>query len=425
MITYPKYKSTDIPWLPSIPASWNLVKAKFLFNERVQKGYADEPLLAATQSHGVIPKSMYENTTVTAQKDFHLLKLVETGDFVISLRSFQGGIEYAYYRGIISPAYTIFFPKDDKQINNQFFKYFFKSEPFIHSLTLFVTGIREGQNIDYNEFKNSLLPLPSYNEQTAIANYLDSQFEQINLFISKKQKLIELLKEQKQAIINNAVTKGIDKNVKLKPSGFDWMGNIPSHWNVDKLSRLCIRIGDGLHGTPEYLDKSGIYFINGNNLVNGEIKIFDSTREIEEKSYTYFKNDIKVGAVLMSINGTIGNLAFYNGEQILLGKSAAYFECRDLLLNSFLFYCLQSAELLNHFLSTTENTTIKNLSLSTLRNSWIGLPSLQEQQLIVQYIKTETIKSDTAIKNIEVEIDLINQYKQSLIAEVVIGRIKV
>src|SRR5690606_29258925 len=115
--------------------------------ERVQKGFPSEPLLAATQNKGVVRKDDYGARTVTATKDLHLLKLVETGDFVISLRSFQGGIELAHCRGIISPAYTILEPRPGTQ--RAYFKSFFKSSSFIDGLTLFVTGIREGQNIDY------------------------------------------------------------------------------------------------------------------------------------------------------------------------------------------------------------------------------------------------------------------------------------
>ncbi|CEO89556.1 hypothetical protein [Syntrophaceticus schinkii] len=110
---YEEYKEVDLPWLERIPSHWGQRKVKYLFDERVEKGYPDETLLAATQNKGVVPKHMYENRTVVAQKDLHLLKLVKKGDFVISLRSFQGGIEYAYYQGIISPAYTIMIPKSE------------------------------------------------------------------------------------------------------------------------------------------------------------------------------------------------------------------------------------------------------------------------------------------------------------------------
>jgi len=406
---YQLYKSTNIPWLPSIPASWYLVKAKFLFNERVQKGYADEPLLAATQTHGVIPKSMYENTTVTAQKDFHLLKLVETGDFVISLRSFQGGIEYAYYRGIISPAYTIFFPKDDEQINNKFFKYFFKSEPFINSLTLFVTGIREGQNIDYNEFKNSLLPLPSYEEQTTIANYLDTQTEKIDLFIFKKQKLIELLKEQKQVVISDAVKNDNAKwkNIKLKFIARVKTGRTPSieKSSVDFFENGTINwFTPGDFGNNLYLEKS-------------ERKIIQEAIDLNEVEI-YKPNSL----FLIGIGGTLGKIA------LAKDKASANQQINVITFNSSIFpdfallYFITIKEML---LKTSEYTTLPILNQTKTKNIFIPLPQLDEQKQIVNYIKCETKRIEEIISRIENEIEIIKVYKQSLIAEVVMGKIKI
>ena len=143
---YGAYKDSGLAWLGQVPEHWGQRRMKFLFKERSQKGFPDEPLLAATQIKGVVRKEDYGTRTVTAMKDFHLLKLVETGDFVISLRSFEGGIEVAHCRGIISPAYTVLTPTHDA--SQAYYGRFFKSPDFIRSLTLFVTGIREGQNID-------------------------------------------------------------------------------------------------------------------------------------------------------------------------------------------------------------------------------------------------------------------------------------
>ena len=130
---YAEYRESGLPWLGVFPAHWSLRRTKVLFQERVQKGFPDEPLLAATQSKGVVKKQDYESRTVTAQKDLHLLKLVSVGDYVISLRSFQGGIELAHSRGIISPAYSVLRPR--LTATTRYFAHFFKSRPFIGSLS--------------------------------------------------------------------------------------------------------------------------------------------------------------------------------------------------------------------------------------------------------------------------------------------------
>ena len=153
---YPDYRVTSEPWLSDVPAHWDLLKTKHLFLEISEKGHPEEQLLAATQTKGVVPKDHYENRTVLALKDLHLLKLVEVGDFVISLRSFQGGIERARFRGIISPAYTVLRPSHRFDVT--YLSYLLKSRPYIDNLSLYVTGIRQGQNIDYERLRRSYLP---------------------------------------------------------------------------------------------------------------------------------------------------------------------------------------------------------------------------------------------------------------------------
>ena len=227
---YSAYKSSGIDWLGDVPEDWDVRRTKTLLRERSEKGRPSEALLAATQTKGVVRKEQYENRTVLALKDLHLLKLVKIGDFVISLRSFQGGIEYAREQGIISPAYTILYPVDSSL--HDYLALLFKSKPYLENLTLHVTGIRQGQNIDYSELSRSYLPLPPLPEQAAIVRYLDYVDRRIRRYVSAKRKLIGLLEEEKQAIVNRAVTRGLDPNVRLKPSGVEWLGDVPGHWEV-------------------------------------------------------------------------------------------------------------------------------------------------------------------------------------------------
>lgn len=187
-----------------IPAHWDSVKMKYCFIQRSEKGFPDEPVLCATQSRGVIPQSLYENRVVVVNKGFEGLKLVKVGDFVISLRSFQGGIEYAYYQGIISAAYTILTPKDERC--SSYFKYLFKSHPFIQLLQTCVTGIREGQNINYGMLGNNFIPIPPIEEQQEIVSYIESKTYKIDKMIESLTAEIERLSEYKQRLISDVVT---------------------------------------------------------------------------------------------------------------------------------------------------------------------------------------------------------------------------
>lgn len=199
-----KMKDSGIPWIGEIPEHWTTRKIKFLFKERSEKGYPNEPVLCATQKYGVIPQSMYENRVVVVNKGLEGLKLVKEGDFVISLRSFQGGIEYAHYQGIISAAYTVLSPSNE--VNPNYIKYLFKSHPFIELLKTCVTGIREGQNINFDLLRKSSIMLPPLSEQQAIVSYIDEKLQKIDQYMADLQREIDYLKEFKQRLISDAVT---------------------------------------------------------------------------------------------------------------------------------------------------------------------------------------------------------------------------
>ena len=197
-------KATNIPWLPEIPEHWEMRKMKYIFDERSEKNHPDEPMLSATQSEGVILQSKYQGRVVVVNTGFDGLKLVKVGDFVIHLRSFQGGIEYAYDQGIISSAYTILNPKYPEL--SAYYKKLFKSSAFIDLLKICVTGIREGQNINYSKLKQFYIPLPPLPEQRAIVTYLDDKCGKIDLLVEKLKAEIDAIKEYKQRLISDVVT---------------------------------------------------------------------------------------------------------------------------------------------------------------------------------------------------------------------------
>jgi len=208
-------KDNGIAWIGEIPEHWDTIKMKYLFSERSEKGFPDEPILCSTQKYGVIPQSMYENRVVVVNKGLEGLKLVEHGDFVISLRSFQGGIEYAHYRGIISAAYTILKLVMADKLNEDYVRFLFKSIPFIGLLQICVTGIREGQNINYSILRKSEIPVPPLDEQQQIVEYIQQKTVQIDTYISDVKRLIDSLKEYRHRLICDAVTGRINVQPKF------------------------------------------------------------------------------------------------------------------------------------------------------------------------------------------------------------------
>ena len=198
-------KDSGIPWIGMVPEHWKLTRIKFLFNEISEKEHPEEPCLCSTQKYGVIPQSMYENRVVVVNKGLENLKFVRKGNFVISLRSFQGGIEIAYYQGIISAAYTIL-SLGNKNISSNYIKYLFKSSPFIQLLQTCVTGIREGQNINYELLRRQFIPIPTLSQQNEIVAYIDRKVAQIDKMKAAELAQIDKLKEYKQRLISDVVT---------------------------------------------------------------------------------------------------------------------------------------------------------------------------------------------------------------------------
>lgn len=425
---YDGYKGTDQLWLNSVPKHWDMIKTKYLFSERSSKGFPDEPLLVASQNMGVVPKGVYGNRTVEATKDLHLLKLVKVGDFVISLRSFQGGIEYAYYQGIISPAYTVMIPKSF--ITANYFRHLGKSKTFIELLQMCVTGIREGQNVDYNKLKNYHLPVPPQEEQDQITKYLDWQTSKINTLIKAKKKQIELLKEQKQAVINKAVTKGLDDTVPMKESSIEWLGRVPEHWEVNRLKKFC-KINASISNLAKaYSDNDELVFLPMENVtVDGKIDCSQKRpfKDVKSGYSSFAKNDVVIAKITPCFEN--GKGACLDELETEIGYGTTEF-ITIRAYNSMLPRYLYLVTMTQHFrLNGEEQMTgsagQKRVPTDFVANFIQGIPPIEEQRVIVTYLKEKTALIDKAIAVIKKEIELVSEYKTSLISSVVTGKVDV
>ena len=413
MKTYTRYKDSGISWIGKIPEHWDKRKFLYLFKERSEKKHPDEVMLCATQSRGVIPQSMYENRVVVVNTGFEGLKLVKKGDFVISLRSFQGGIEYAYYQGIISAAYTILYISSDC-LSSDYIRILFKSSPFIGLLKLCVTGIREGQNINNDLLRKQFLPIPPIEEQKAIAVYLDNKTEQINHLVVAKQKQIELLKEYKQSLIANAVTKGINPKAKMKDSGISWIGKVPEHWEIDKLGHRFIQRKEKVSDKdfePLSVSKMGVTpqlesackSDDGDNrklVRKGDFVV--NSRSDRKGSCGFSELDGSVSLINIVVTPRCDNGWYYHH----LFRSNNYIEE---------FYRMGRGIVAD--LWTTR--------WSEMRTIMIPVPPVDEQKQIVAYINERVSSIDSQISSIEKQIANLNEYKQSLISDVVTGKVKV
>lgn len=410
MKRYEKYKPTGIQWLPEIPEYWEAVKIKYCFNQRSEKGFPNEPILCATQSRGVIPQTLYENRVVVVNKGFEGLKLVKVGDFVISLRSFQGGIEYAYYQGIISSAYTILSPQ--KESSSPYFKYLFKSHPFIQLLQTCVTGIREGQNINYSVLGNSFIPIPPIPEQNKIVAYLDKRITLIDNCKCQRERELQTLNELKQAEIASVVTRGLNPDVPMKDSGIPWIGQIPDHWELRRFKTVCSLIREP--------SKNGDKKIALENIETNTGRLIATDSVFDGEGVHFEPGDI-----------LFGKLRPYLAKVYLAKESAQavgdfyVFRSNGSIIPAYLHKLIISAPFIGVVNAGTYGTKMPRASWQDISQLNIPLPPIEEQNAIVEYIESKTNKIDTMIEAMKAEIDRLTEYKQRLISDVVTGQIDV
>lgn len=431
MQAFPKhdaYKDSQIPWVGEIPSHWELKRKKFIFSERVQKGFSDEPLLAATQSQGVVRKTDYDSRTVEATKDFHLLKLVKKGDFVISLRSFEGGIEFAHHQGIISPAYTVLTPCH--QAKAGFYRYFLKSSQFIQGLKLFVTGIREGQNIDYTKLSRAFIPCPPDEEAIRIADFLDQKTVEIDEAIVRKQRLIELLTEQKAILANQAVTKGLNPNVPMRDSGVEWIGAVPAHWEVKRL-RFVGTTQNGISAGADYFG-SGFPFVSYSDVYNNRelpktVKGLAKSSIQDRVQYSVEKGDV----LFTRTSETVEEIGFASTcletveDSTFAGFLIRFRPFKGQLIPGYSKFYF-SAQLHRSYFVGEMNLVIRaSLSQELLKRLPVLIPHKIEQEAICEYLEAESAKIDKIIDLQQQQIDRLKEYKVTLISEAVTGKIKI
>ncbi len=406
---YPKYKSTSIPWLPKVPEGWVLKPITAITKSKSRKGRPDLQLLSVYRDYGVILKSSRDDNHNKAGEDLSSYKVVLPGNLVLNkMKTWQGSLGISDYEGLVSPAYIVC--EVDKSINGKYLNYLLRSNQYIYAYNRLSYGIRIDQwDMRYEDFKRLPVYLPPKEEQTAIANYLDTQTEQINRFISKKQKLIELLKEQKQTVVNKYLENDFPL-IKLK-----------------YLIKGKLKYGANESG-EEYNEAYPRYIRITDFGANGNLKENEKLSLKPEVAQNYLLKD---GDILFARSGgTVGKtFQFKYSDNSFVACYAGYLIKAEpdskKILSDFLFYYTQSGLYERWKDAIFNKATIENIGADKYSQLLIPVPCLEEQKKILIKINKETGNIDAVISRTEKEIEIIKEYKQSLIAEVVTGKIKV
>lgn len=415
-----KYKKTGLDWMPEVPEHWEVKRLGGLFEERNETVSENDYAPLSVTMKGIVPQ--LESAAKTMHVDNR--KKVCIGDFAINSRSDRRGSGgTSNLEGSVSIVNTVLKPSNfylPEYIHFLLTNKLFQDEYYAKGKGI----VADMWSTRFSEMKTIYLPVPPKNEQDAIVQYIKAQEEKINLFIQKKQRFIELLKEQRQGIITIAITKGVDVNTKSKNSRVEWLGDVPAHWKIVRLKFLGESFIGLTYSPVELVDKEdGIFVLRSSNIQNGKFTTEDNVyvnKEIPEKLI------LKKGDILLcSRNGS----AELIGKNILIDEESAgntfgaFMTVFRSKLNYYLFYFFNS----NVFKSQTSlfaTSTINQLTNSILSNLTIAYPeSFDEQMRIIEHIKTETATIDKAIAKAEREIELIREYKEAMIAEAVMGRV--
>lgn len=421
-----KMKDSGVEWIGEIPEEWNIIKGKYIFTQRMQRGNIIElQLLSPTQKYGVIPQEKYEELSrmnavkLNEKVNLALLKTIHKGDFCISLRSFQGGFEYSKYEGVVSPAYQVFYPSIP--VIDTYYKYLFKDNCFIQKINSYSMTLRDGKNIAFADFGNTYIPMPSINDQRHIAEYLDSRCSEIDGLVSDIESQITTLEQYKRSVITEAVTKGLDPAVPMKDSGIEWIGEIPEEWGNQKIkyvATLSPRIN------YSFCRKKPVGYVPMECVKNGYMTPLEGDFDSFSSGLTPFQEDDIVMAKVTPCYEN-GNIAIAKGlpQRVAFGSSELFVLRSKSVDNIFLFYLLQSESMKDMCVTTmTGSGGLKRVSPYFLENVVIPFPPLSEQHAIADYLDTKCSEIDSAISLKKQQIEALNDYKKSLIYEYVTGK---
>ena len=427
MRCYPEYKESDAEFIGEIPKDWNTMRCAHLFEVKHIKKTSGEINLSVYRDYGVIKRDSRDDNYNRVSEDTSNYKLVEPGDFVFNkMKCWQGSLGVSEYRGIVSPSYTVCEPK--RHFHGKYFHYLLRSQPYIQEFNRLSYGVRIGQwELRFEDLKDIVIPYPPLSEQTQIVNFLDRKTGQIDELIRIKERRIELLQEQRTTLINQTVTKGLDPNVAMKPSGVEWIGEIPRDWSIIKVKYLTHQIIDGTHYTPEYQD-SGIPFLRVTDIHNKTIDL-TKVKYITPESHQELTQRCKPekGNLLLSKNGTIGITRVIDWDfEFSIFVSLCLIKFRTETYSPYFFsYLFQSQVIDQQLRESSKTSTVTNLHLDKIRELFVVKPLLPAQTQIINFLDHKTEQIDELIAAEGRKIELLKEYRQSLISEAVTGKIDV
>lgn len=430
---YPEYRDSDVAWLGNIPAHWERAHGGAVLQQKnvSNRGMVESTVLSL--SYGRIVIKPPEKLHGLVPESFETYQVVDPGDIIIRPTDLQNDwntirVGLAQDRGIITSAYICFRTREPL------------TAEFAHLLLLgydlkkvfygMGSGLR--QNLDWSDFKRMPILLPPLDEQQAIVRFVRDLDKKVNRFVRNRRQLIEVLNEQKQAIINRAVTRGLDPNAPLKPSSIDWLGDIPEHWDVRRLRNVAdLRVSNVDKHTKEgefpvrLCNYTDVY---KNSVITADMPFMAATATRDE--IEAFR--LHVGDVIITKDSEdwqdigVPALVAETADDLVCGYHLAILRPRpNVVTGRFLSYALQCRGVVAQLSLAANGVTRYGLSHGAIKAISLPTPPADEQEPIAEYIDEATASLNDAIDRAKHEIDLIREYRTRLIADVVTGKVDV
>lgn len=429
---YDDRKDSGLPWLGEIPTHWDVRRNGRLFAQRNQTGFPELPILEVSLKTGVRVRDFENSNRKQVMSDREKYKRARQGDIAYNMmRMWQGAVGTAPVDGLVSPAYVVAKPLPETE--SRYYQYLFRTGAYMDEVNKFSRGIVSDRNrLYWEDFKQMPSPCPPPEEQATIVRFLDHADRRIRRYIRAKLQLITLLNERKQAIIHRAVTRGLDPHVKLKPSGVEWLGDVPEHWDRLRLKNVA-RIQTGITLGKSYIGVELVDrpYLRVANVQAGHVNL-SQIKTVSVPRNEIAGSELNAGDVLMTEGGDIDKLGrgcIWRGEiEGCLHQNHVFAVRPDQsrLIPEFLALVTESRHGRSYFEVTAKKTTnLAATNSTTVREFPLFLPSVREQSLILKDVEDKTNEIREALSQAEHEMDTLREYRTRLIADVVTGKLDV
>lgn len=421
------YKGSNTAWIGEVPAHWSSKPLWTLFRRTKRTGHEGEQLLSVYRDYGVVPKASRDDNFNKPSDDLATYQLVEPGDLAINkMKAWQGSVAISEHRGIVSPAYFVF--RANHQEDSRFLHYLLRSAEYTAGYLSISKGIRPNQwDLEPQEHSRMPVLLPPLPEQAAIAAFLDRETAKIDALVEEQKRLIDLLKEKRQAVVSHAVTKGLNPDAPMKDSGVEWLGEVPAHWEVTQLKRLVGATTSGPRGWSDLNTDEGAVFFQSQNIGRSMDVVLDDAKRINpiddaESRRCRLQSDDVVICITGARTAAVAHVA-HTPEPMYVNQHVCLVRPTTI-----------SGRYLSYWLSSLEGQTQlrlamyglkQGLGLEDVRGHTVLCPQPNEQTAIVEFLDSETSQFDELIGHAESATQLLQERRAALISAAVTGKIDV